>query len=140
MRQDAVGLDLAGVQAKRYDQESARAPPSERREIERRGFARVLREIERREIARIWKQGQNAILISADEESAEQVQIDPDQRRWHHDETHVGGKIHLTRKHAEGDRLRRNPLASEIAGGRNSRTPSYFERGRASGRTGLTSN
>jgi hypothetical protein len=93
---------------------------------------RVREPSEPREIARIREQGQNAILISADGGSAEQVLIDPDEI-WHYDERQVGGKVYLTRKHAEGDHLRKNPLASEMAGEEIRGPLSHLESGRASG-------
>lgn len=69
----------------------------------------------RMRIARIREQGQNAMLISADGESAEQVMIDPD-KRWRYDKKHVGGKAYLTTEHAELYHPIKNPLASEIVG------------------------
>ena len=75
----------------------------------------VLLEPLRMRIARIREQGQNAMLISADGESAEQVMIDPD-KRWRYDKKHVGGKAYLTTEHAELYHPIKNPLASEIVG------------------------
>ena len=72
------------------------------------------RNSERKEIARIREQGQHAMLISADGESAEQAMIDLD-KRGRYDEKHVGGKVYLTTKHAKSNHLK-NPLASEMAG------------------------
>jgi hypothetical protein len=101
------------------------------------------RNSERIEIARIRDRGQNAILISADGGSAEQVLIDrdvltdPDKRRWHYDETQVGDKIYLTRKHAEGDHLR-NPLASELVGEEIHGPLLILKKDALLGRTGLT--
>lgn len=69
----------------------------------------------RGEIARIRKQGQNAILISANGESVEHVMIDRD-RRWRYNKRHVGGKVYLTPEHANLYHPRKNPLASEMAG------------------------